>query len=95
MLVGSPHTLTNCVIGHHVIHRKHQAIRDKIKDVRYGCIVVDYWPPKKELHRTRLTVGGNSIFLRRRCRHTYGRPNYSQARHQWYRFNARGNVYVT
>ena len=35
--------------------------KDRIKDVTYGRIVVDYRPQKSEPHRTRLTVGGNLI----------------------------------
>ena len=35
-----------------------QVPRDRLKDVTYGRIVVDYRPKKEEPHRTRLTVGG-------------------------------------
>ena len=33
--------------------------KDRLKDVIYGRIVVDYWTQKEERHRRRLTVGGN------------------------------------
>ena len=40
----------------------HSNIHENIrKYVTYGRIVVDYSPPKYELHRTHLTVGGNLI----------------------------------
>ena len=38
-----------------------QVPKDRPKDISYGRIVVDYRPHKEELHRTRLTVGGNLI----------------------------------
>ena len=41
---------------------KDKVPRNWIKDVTYGCIIVDYWPQKQEPHRMRLTVGGNLIF---------------------------------
>ena len=41
---------------------KYQVPEDRIKDVTYGPIIVDYWPKKQEPHRARLTVGGNFTF---------------------------------
>ena len=38
-----------------------QVPRDRIKDVSYGRIIVDYIPHKEEPHRTGLSVGGNLI----------------------------------
>ena len=38
-----------------------QMPRDRLKDVSYGSIIVDYRFQKEEPHRTRLTVGGNLI----------------------------------
>ena len=40
---------------------KYQVPRDRIKDVAYGRIVVDYWPQKEDPHRTRIKVGVNMI----------------------------------
>ena len=40
---------------------KDQVPRDRIKNVTYGQILVDYRPQKDKPHRTRLTVGGNLI----------------------------------
>ena len=40
---------------------KYQVPRDRIKDVAYGRIVVDYQPQKEEPYRIRLTVGVNLI----------------------------------
>ena len=40
---------------------KYKVPRDRIKDVAYGRIVVDYQPQKEEPHRIRLTVGVNLI----------------------------------
>ena len=39
-----------------------QFLRNRLKDVSYGRIVVEYRPQKEEPHRTRLTVGRESIF---------------------------------
>ena len=39
-----------------------QVPRDRLKDVSYGRIVVDYIPQKDEPHRMTLTVGGKLIF---------------------------------
>ena len=41
---------------------KYQVPKERHKYVTYGCILVDYQPPKKEPHRTRLTKGGALIF---------------------------------
>ena len=40
---------------------QYQVPRDRLKDVKYGFIVVDYRPQKEEQHKTRLPVGGNTI----------------------------------
>ena len=40
---------------------QYQVPRDRLKDVSYGRIVVDYIPHKEKPHRTRLTVGGTLI----------------------------------
>ena len=39
-----------------------QVTIDRLKDVSYGRIVMDYIPQKEEPHRTRLTVEGNLIY---------------------------------
>ena len=38
-----------------------QMPRERLKDISYGSIILDYRPHKEEPHRTRLTVGGNLI----------------------------------
>ena len=39
-----------------------QVLKDRLKEVSYGPIVVDYIPQKEEPHRQILTVGGNLFF---------------------------------
>ena len=48
---------------------KYQVPKDQIKDVMYGCILVDYWPQKQELHRMRLTVGEILFFTQETSAH--------------------------
>ena len=40
---------------------KHQAPNERLKDVTYVHILVDYQPQKVDPHWTRLTVGGSRI----------------------------------
>ncbi len=40
---------------------KHQIPQDRWKDVTYAKFVCELKPNKEEVHRTRLTVGGNKV----------------------------------
>ena len=40
---------------------KYQVSKERLKEVMYGRIVVDYWPQKADSHWKRLMVGGNLI----------------------------------
>ena len=73
-----------------------QVLRDRLKDILYGRIVVDYIPQKEEPHKTRLTfcvcvggwVGGGVNCVCRICKHTKGRHHYNKSNHQQRHFHA-------
>jgi hypothetical protein len=58
-----------------VFIRRDEVPIDRIKDITYGCMCINYRPEKDDPNQTRLTVGGNRVNYPGNC----GTPTVNMA----------------